>query len=135
MSKKDEKPSVYTNLYWLSKENGFDARIFFDFLELFWPTFMRKDSYIFLKENYVEEQFKELISQKQNPEYWINLVTVDDYFSGVSNGEKEAEILAKSLVEIWQTKLKKDFPDKNFTVEYVFDREQGDCGLTFYQNK
>ena len=33
---------------------------------------------------------------------------------------------------VWD-KMKKEFPDKSFVVEYVYDKEYGDCGLTFYQ--
>ena len=135
MDKKQEKPSNYTVLYWLVQDRKIEPDIFFNFLDLFWPQFTRKDNYVFLKDKYSEEEFLKLSKEKSDIEYWINLLTIDDFFSELENGEEKAKSLANSLAEIWQEKLKKEFPDKNFVVEYVYDKEYGDCGLTFYQKK
>ena len=105
---------------------------------IFWSFFgqiLKKDNYVFLKDKYCEEEFTRLIKENSNPEYWINLITVDDFFLDIENGEKKAEFLANSLVELWQAKLTKDFPDKSFVVQYVCDKEYGDYGLTFYQKR
>jgi hypothetical protein len=135
MDKKQEKPSNYTVLYWLVQDRKIEPDIFFNFLDLFWPQFIKKDNYVFLKDKYSEEEFLKLRKEKSDLEYWINLLTIDDFFSELENGEEKAKLLANSLVEIWQEKLKKEFPDKIFVVEYVYDKEYGDCGLTFYQKK
>lgn len=135
MSKKCVKPSVYTTLFWLIEDEKIEPDVFFYFLKFFWPDFKRKDNYIFLDSNYSENDFNELIKKKRNPEYWINLITVGDYFLHASNEEDKSTILVKALVELWSTKLKKDFPDIDFTVHYFLDKENGDFGLTFYQNK
>ena len=105
----------------------------FNFLEFFWPNFTKKDNYVFLKDKYCEKEFTRLIKEDSNPEYWINLLTVDDFFLEIEDGEEKAEFLANSLVEIWKTKLEKDFPDKSFVVQYICDKEYNDYGLTFYQ--
>lgn len=131
----DKKPSNYTLLYWLIRDKKIEPDIFFNFLEFFWPTFVKKDEYVFLKEKYSKEEFSRLIIEKANPEYWINMLTIDDYFSEIANGEAKSAALAKVLVEIWKAKLEKDFPSINFIVEYLTDKECGDYGLTFYQNK
>ncbi len=34
-----------------------------------------------------------------------------------------------------ECKLKKEFPEKLFKVELLYDEDVGDCGLTFYQTK
>lgn len=102
---------------------------------MFWPQFTTRDDCVFLKDKYSEEEFLRLVGEKSDPEYWINLLTIDDFFSELENGAERAKSLAKSLVEIWEAKLKKDFPDKSFVVEYIYDREYGDCGLTFHQKK
>lgn len=135
MDKKREKPSNYTVLYWLIQDEKIEPDIFFNFLEIFWPQFIKKDNYVFLKDKYSEEEFLRLVKENSDPEYWINLFTIDDFFSELENGEEKAKSLANSLVEIWQAKLKKEFPDKSFVVEYVYDKEYGDCGLTFHQKK
>ena len=133
MNTKGEKPSAYTLIYWLIQDKKIDPEILFSFLELYWPTFIKKDQYVFLKEKFSEEEYNRLINEKSNLEYWINLLTVDDFFSETVDAEEKSIALAKILVEIWQTKLKKDFPSMSFTVEYLEDQECGDYGLTFYQ--
>ncbi len=133
MDKQNKEPSVYTVLYWFFEDKKNDPKILFNFLEFFWPTFTRKDSFVFLKEKFSEGEYNRLISEKVNPEYWINLLTVNDFFAKIPHGDKFATKLAKTLVEIWQAKLKKDFPNLCFTVEFLHDKAYGDYGLTFYQ--
>jgi hypothetical protein len=128
-----KEASSHTTLYWLVREKKIEPDIFFSFLELFWPKFVEKDGYVFLDDKYSEEEFSRLVKEKASPEYWINLLTVGDFFSKLENGDEKSEKFTKSLIEIWQEKLKRDFPDKNFTVQYIYDEEYGDCGLTFYQ--
>lgn len=135
MDNKSEKPSCYTFLYWLIQDNKIDPDLFFNFLEVFWPTFINKNGYVFLKEQYSEEKFNTLINENANPEYWINLLTVDDFFFQKEDGEEKSVILTQELVKTWEAKLKKEFPLISFTIECVRDEEYGDCGLTFYQNK
>lgn len=133
MTKKDKKPSAYTLIYWQIQDRKLDPETLFTLLELYWPTFLKKDKYVFLKEQFSDEKYDRLINQKINPEYWINLLTVNEFFE---NSESQNEMIAfiNKLIEIWQTKLKNDFPLLNFTVEYLQDPEYGDYGLTFYQN-
>lgn len=135
MKRKDANPSVYTILYWLIQDKKIEAEIFFKFLELFWPNFVEKHGFVFLKENYSEEKFAGLIKEEFNPEYWINLLTVDDFFSDIEQGEEKASSLAKALVDIWETKLKKEFPEKKFVVMYLHDEDTGDQGLTFFSQR
>lgn len=80
MDQNHEIPSTYTLLYWLVQDKKIQPDVFFDFLEFFWPTFVKKDGYVFLKENFSKEKFDQLIRENSNPEYWINLLTVDDFF-------------------------------------------------------
>ncbi len=68
-----------------------------------------------------------------HPEYWINLFTVDEFFSEIPNKEEKSIAFTNVLAEIWKTKLKKEFPDMNFTIECLWNKEYEDYGLTFYQ--
>lgn len=137
MNEKCDKPSIYTILYWLIEDKKIDSNDFFHFLKFFWPDFKKKGDYVFLEQNYTENEFNRMIKEDRDPEYWINLITVNDYFSDCSDDdeEKKSTLLIKSLVELWSTKLKKDFPNIEFIVHYFLDKEHGDFGLTFYQNK
>lgn len=132
---KNEKNSTYTTLYWLIQDKKIKPDIFFNFLDFFWPKFIKKNEYIFLKEKYNKEELNRLIKQKNNPEYWMNMLTLNDFFSMTKGSAKNSTILAKALAEIWKTKLQKDFPDRQFIVKFIHDKEYGDYGLTFYQIK
>ena len=134
MNKRDEKPSIYTLIYWLIQDKKINPETIFIFSELFWPEFIKINGFVFLKEKFSENAFNEYITRKSNPEYWINLLTLDDFFSELEDAETKSKALAKILMEMWQEKLKKDFPCMNFTVAYLADHESEDYGITFYQN-
>jgi len=120
-------------IYWLIQDREIDPQDILNFSELYWPAFLRKDKYIFLKEQFSEEKYDEIVKESENPEYWMNLVTIDEFFSELPDGQDRAIFLAKILVEVWGAKLKKDFPGMNFSVKWLWNQEYGDCGLTFYQ--
>ncbi len=133
MNKDKDSVSIYDSLYWLIEDKKLDPRVFFDFLGLFWPDFVVVDGSVFLKEKYSSEEKSRLIDQGTNPEYWINLLTIDDYFADAADHFGLSSRLVKALTEMWQVKLEKEFPTRYFTVECFLDDETGDCGLTFYQ--
>ena len=135
MNKQEATPSVYTIIDWLILDDKIEPEMLFRFSEFYWPTFIQKDNYFFLKEKFSEERYVMLLNNSQNLEYWINLVTIDDFFSKVDHGEEKSIALAKMLAEIWQIKLRKEFPNTIFIVEHLEDKECGDYGLTFYQKK
>jgi len=130
---KDSDFSFYDYLYHIMKLKSVNTDIFFAFGEIFCPTFIKYKNFILLKENFSEKKIKELIIKKENVEYWMNLFMVDPYFEQEEDGDLRAEHLSKILVDNWKSKLEKDFPNKAFIVKYLYDEEQGDYGLTFYQ--
>lgn len=132
---KEFKSQSYNILYWLIEEGKIDSDQLFDFLELYWPTFIEIDGYIFLKEKFNEDEYKRLVSDKINPEFWINFLTVDDFFIDSEKRKKDSLYFSKRLSEIWAIKLVKDFPEFEITVKCLEDDESGDYGLTFYQTK
>src|SRR3989339_235203 len=133
MSEKYKRPSVSSILYWLIQDKKIEPELLFDLIELFWPTFIKKDGYVFLKESFSEKEYKRLINENSNPEYWINLLTIDELFSEIPDWEKKSSTLAKWLVSMWKAKLKEEFSDLNFKIKYFHNKECGDYGLTFYQ--
>lgn len=133
MNKDQQQTSISTLIYWLIQDKKIEAALLFNLLELFWPTFIRKNNYIFLKETFNEAQYKSLQNDNTNPEYWMNLLTVDEFFSEMPDWEEKASAFAKTLVSIWSAKLKQDFPNVNFTVIYLCNEQSGDYGITFYQ--
>ncbi len=133
MNQKNVEPSALDEIYWLVQDKKISPETFFNFLELFWPSFAQKNGFVFLKNQYNDEEFRRLINENDNPEYWMNLCLIDEYFSELSNSEQESMKLVKILADIWKVKLKNEFSDMNFVVDCFFDVECGDCGLTFYQ--
>jgi len=134
MKKKYEETSIYSKIYWLIQDQKITSGVIFDFLNFFWPNFICKSKYVFIESKFKDSSFKELVEVGVNPEYWINLITVDDFFSDEIFFE-ESMCLVESLSEILSTKLEKDFPALKFTVEYFGNEDEGDCGLTFYQSE
>ncbi len=127
--------NMYDYIYHEMGIKNIDSDILFAFMEIYWPTFYVFNDYVFLKEGLSENRIAELENQGENVEFWINLVNVDPYFQNDDDCDKKSEALARTLVYIWSTKLKKDFPELDFVVYYFGEEETGDFGLTFYQKK
>jgi hypothetical protein len=127
--------SAFDSLYHYSKTKKISAEMYFTFLELYWPTFILHKDYVFLEEQFSEAEFKRLSVQNEKIEYWMNFLLVTPFFEEEDEWEEKAQFLSKELVDIWQAKLDKEFPDLNIFVTYLEDTEVGDYGLTFYQKK
>ena len=130
---KDKYFTVYDYIYHNLNNQNINSDIFFTFIELVWPTFFQLDGHIFLKENFSLKKYESLKRENENVEFWLNLILLSPYFENDNFEEQKSQSFSQKLVEIWQVKLKKDFPNLNFIVEYVFDSENSDHGLTFYQ--
>ncbi len=104
---------------------------------LIWPEFIEIDSLVFLAEQYSEDRASSLRNQAivgHHLEYWMNLFSVDGFFSGVDGTPEETqEHLAKILVDAWRAKLTTDFPSRKFVVEIVRDDDVGDLCVVFMQ--
>ena len=108
--------------------------IYFTMLELYWPSFLKFKNYIFLKEEFLEIRVNELEKQNENVEFWMNLLTLNCFFKN-DDESQNGIIFTRKLVEIWNIKLKLDFPDLEFIVAFLEDEEYGNYGVTFYQKK
>jgi hypothetical protein len=135
MNQQHEEPNVYDIVYNLILDKVIDPELLFVILEIFQPTFVTKGRHVFLKERFSKEYHERLTAEGANLEYWINLVTVDDFFSEMEDWEEKSSQFAQALVPMWRAKLKRDFPERKFVVKYLCDEEVGDYGLTFYQPK
>ncbi len=124
--------SLYDYIFHIIKSKKVSDDIFFALSELFWPSFIIYKNYILLKENFSIKKFEDLSAQTEKIEFWMNFFITDPYFDNAEDKTEKAEALARILIEIWQLKLKHDFPNLEFKVEYLHD-EDGDYGLTFYQ--
>ncbi len=115
--KNDNAPSLFTKLYWLTKDGLVNAEVFSYFSELFWPKFVKKHGLVFLEQEYLESKYDQLLLNKtDNIEFWINLFLVSVFFEKSAKQKEESVTLSKKLVECWGAKLKLDFPDLEFVV-------------------
>ena len=133
MNEDHKNPSIFTSLYWMTQDKIIQPDFLLNLLGFFWPVFEVKGGYVFLRETFSQDEYDRLVKESFNPEYWINLVTIDELFSELPDWEEKSKTLARALVSMWRAKLKIDFPDLDFTVTYLHSEEDGDCGLTFYQ--
>jgi hypothetical protein len=104
---------------------------------LVWPAFVEVQGLVFLADQYSDEKMSDLLGQGivgQQLEYWMNLFSVDGFFSGVeSSTQEDEEQLARILAGAWKAKLGAEFPARDFVVEIVRDDDVGDLCLVFVQ--
>ena len=114
------------------------------YLRFFWPEFIEKDGMIFLKETF------------ENQEGWARFDEAKNYFAGNymeieksfnyfeipvqlvdkknEIDDKEYEYIAERMKQMWDAKLKFDFPNRQFVVRVANpDVTGGEIGLIFYQ--
>jgi hypothetical protein len=108
--------------------------IYFAFAELFWPTFVTYKDYIIVKENFDKKKIENSERDNTNIEFWSNLTLIESYFDNDDDGAERADPLSRILIEMWKTKLLKDFPNHDFIVTSL-ENQTGDYGLSFYQKK
>jgi hypothetical protein len=125
--------STFDYIFHVVNEKNINSDLFFAFFELFWPSFIVYNEYVFLENNFSIKKVEDLVQRNLEVEFWVNLFIVSPYFQNQENEDEKSEFFTKSLVEFWQRKLAKEFPQKNFIIEYIYDEESGDYGLTFYQ--
>lgn len=77
--------------------------VFVAVLKLFWPDFINFDNKIFIKEEFSEEKYRELIDNgcpDKDLEYWMNLINVDGLFH--SESLEVTEYLSKYIEYLWE---------------------------------
>ena len=113
--------------------NHLSTDIYFASLDLFWPEFYQHNGMIFIKDSFdtktKSEGFFDPAKENHRNEYWINLLSLDNFFE--DGTQKEYEFFGRKLAESWLGKLEMDFPDKTFSIHIVNDDE--DSWVTFHQ--
>jgi hypothetical protein len=108
------------------------------FLNLCWPDFTMIDDLVFLKEEFSEERYQKLIQGEvcgSEIEYWMNMLCISCLVKcqSISAGNE----FASKLTLIWKTKLKIDYPDKEFYFQYFQENsdseEEGEVYITCSQ--
>ncbi len=102
----------------------------FAFLEIFWPDFTERDGLVFRTDAFVEATYQRF-KVGWKAEFWMNNILLDGLVPGL---DYEYRLhLGKQCVDMWRTKLQRDFPDKKFDVKVLDDYEEDEVGITFHQ--
>jgi hypothetical protein len=100
-------------------------------IDLFCPSFIKKDDCIFLEESIKNSTVSQSDFQdKTSFEAFINHVHINDYISFMVNNPYEILNISIKVLEAWGYKLKFMYPDINFLLILSFDGE--DCTLRFH---
>lgn len=119
--------TLFDYVFQEAKSVNLNSDFYFAFYELIWPKFIHKGEFVFLEQNYSLEKQHQLLAivsdknEQHNIEFWMNLVSVDPFFDHTDAPDENIEAFTKKLVETWSAKLKIDFPDMTFKVDYLQD--------------
>lgn len=124
---------------WLSCVGSFAHAIAYG--ELFWPDFVEHDGCIFFA-GFSEASYHGFLEQtkgnKKAVEGVMNHRHVLDLFpSDYANATRDQIVyLGRLLREMWETKLRRDFPQKTFVVSFAGDAAEDLLGyeVTFFQD-
>ncbi len=112
---------------WLGCMGGFDVAI--GYTELFWPHFTAYNGCVFRTTELREAAFQPLLNHTggdtAQAESIINEVKLYDLHTGAVNGESRPEptieqllYLGERLCEMWQAKLRRDFPERQVVARF-----------------
>lgn len=108
--------------------------------ELFWPDFVEFDGCV-LFAGFSEESYQGFLSQtghdRRAVEAVLNHHHIIDMFPRSSNEPLRHQVvyLGRLLREMWASKLRRDFPEKEFVVSFpeTFSEQLLSYEITFYQ--
>ncbi|KAB8039440.1 hypothetical protein GCL60_04085 [Silvanigrella paludirubra] len=105
------------------------------FCKLFFPEFVLKNGMVFIKENFRENLFNQLVTD-HNPndkiEYWMNLIRVSSFFPDDCSYDKHAEFLCETINNSISKKLEIEFKNNIFKLITGYDDDDG-YFFTFHQ--
>jgi len=121
---------------WIDGIGNFEHGIAYG--RMFWQDFVEHDDCIFFAD-FSQRSYsgfmRQLKGNKEAVEVVMNHQHISDYFPQHEPTKDQVIYLGRLLKEIWQTKLKRDFPSRNVIVEFY----EQDCEwideyqITFFQ--
>jgi hypothetical protein len=94
------------------------------YAQLFWPRFVEHDERIFLAHGFAETAYESCLrnapDNKRGVQALLNHRHIADYFVNTEPGPTLEMILyfGRLLKETWEAKLQRDYPDRQFTVDF-----------------
>lgn len=130
----DNSFSLYDYLHGIQSTSVLKGDFYLALFALIWPEFSKVDELIYLTEEITGHKLQKYIDEGYDNyelEYWINLVNLDGIIPGLT--DETYSVIGKILESTWSDKLKKDFPEKFFKTQYIFEEEDGEHFITFNQ--
>jgi hypothetical protein len=125
---------------WIIAEGDIELAI--GYINLFYPDFLEFEGCVFLAQQFNKskyEKWENAVKNKREIEASINHIHLLDLFGSDEVKNKitvnQIDYFGKKLREIFEMKLKKDFPTKSFCVDFYTpgNDELIDYQITFYQ--
>jgi len=103
---------------------------------IFWPDFIEFEDCVFKAQHFNEANvlnwLKHTSGDKQATEKVVNHLHLDDLFPNAEDTtDEQEEYLANIIKEMWEMKLERDFPNRNF--EVILINDEFELQITFYQ--
>lgn len=130
------KFSLFDYLHGVSSTQAIAGDITVAYLQLFWPDFYVYKGLVFLKEEFAQDKYQQLVEQGYSGadlEYWMNLLTIDGLFNNLTT--EQALYVGSAIVVMWEKKLAAEYPAQQFKVECLFEQEEDEVYMVFYQQK
>jgi hypothetical protein len=125
---------------WIGCVGSFEHAI--AYAELFWPDFVEFDGCVFFA-GLIEENYRGFMEQtrgdKRSVETVMNHRHILDLFCGpeLRPSREQVVYIGRLLKDMWEAKLKCDFPARRFVVSFPEEPCEGllDYEITFYQER
>lgn len=122
---------------WIGMSGTYELAVGYSLV--FWPRFIAFEGYVFREDAFNAENVRGFEratnGDRQAVEAVVNHIHIADIHCNLDVTEAQIHYLMKTLKQIWELKLKADFPDRRFIVHAV--EEPGldliDYELTFWQ--
>ena len=128
-----KKLSLFDYLNILSQTEKVDAEVILTFVSFLWPEFQVVEGRVFLREEFSQERYDHTLKYRDSQpfEYLMNQVPLSSMFPSLSF--EAQKFLGETVVACWTTKLKLEFPNKEFVVFCTDeDDEPEDLWCGFY---
>src|SRR5437763_699074 len=103
---------------WIAGVGRFDHAV--GYAWAFWPDFVLHDDCVLRKDSFTDETYRGFIEQtkgdKSAVEAVINHLHIIDMFPNAEATKVQVQWLGERLRDMWDAKLKRDFPDRKVAV-------------------
>jgi hypothetical protein len=124
---------------WIGMVGNYDLAI--GYSQVFWPQFVRFEDYVFRRDfgtEAVRNWERPLKGNRSAVEAMLNHVHISDIHCNIMEvSEAQLRYLGRTLKAIYEVKLRADFPDLDFAVDFNDepDLDLVDYQITFYQRR